>query len=249
MSIRPAHPWRLVVLTKDSARWFGAILDAYQALGVSPFVILDSASSDETEDLLRRKRIDFAKETSEFPRAEALVGTIGRHIRSEWVVRLDDDELPTRALCDWVEAHSHERGWRVVGFERRWLRRTDGGACEYSRHPSIVSRLGVLDAQWRMFRPAEVRYRSDIHTPGFDVPKGSPIAPRRAYIAHLSWLVRSAAERRLQIDDYDRQTPGAGARFRDIKVWEDSGPADHRFRALDTEEFDGIAAALAHTTL
>ena len=135
----------------------------------------------------------------------------------------------------------------VVGFQRRWIRLTREGRCECSRHPLLVSRLGVLDAQWRLFRPARLRYRSDIHTPGFHVPKGSPIAPARAYIAHLSWLVRSASERRWQVADYDRQQPEAGSWLRDVKVWEDGDAVDHNFAAMETDEFDGIAAELAAT--
>jgi hypothetical protein len=130
---------------------------------------------------------------------------------------------------------------------RRWIRLTTDGKCEYSRHPLIVSRLGVLDAQLGLFRPAAVRYRSDIHTPGYYVTKGSPIAPRRAYIAHFNWLVRPTSERRLQVEDYDRQEPNAGSRFRDIKVWEDCEIADHRFHWMETDEFNRLAAELAAT--
>jgi hypothetical protein len=151
-------------------------------------------------------------------------------------------------MHQWVEeqaAVNHDRA--VFGFQRRWIRLAQSGVCEYSRHPLIVSRLGVLDAQWRMFRPAAVHYRSEIHTPGFFVPKGSGIAPLRAYIGHFSWLVRSTAERRAQVEDYDRQEVQAGSRFRAIKVWEDSDVAEHRFRVMDTDEFDKPAAALAAT--
>jgi len=248
MSIHPAQRCRFVVLTKNSGRWLDVILDAYEALGIFPFVLLDASSSDGTEQLLRRRTAAFAKELPEFPRAEALIASIARHVQSEWVVRLDDDELPSRGMQQWVEeqaAADHDRA--VFGFQRRWIRLAPGGVCEYSRHPLIVSRLGVLDAQWRMFRPAAVRYRSDIHTPGFFVPKGSGIAPHRAYIGHFSWLVRSASERRLQIEDYDRQEAQAGSRFRAIKVWEDCDLTEHRFRAMDTDEFDRPVAALAAT--
>ncbi len=77
--------------------------------------------------------------------------------------------------------------------------------------------------------------------------KGSPIAPRRAYIAHFNWLVRPTSERRLQVEDYDRQEPNAGSRFRDIKVWEDCEIADHRFHWMETDEFNRLAAELAAT--
>jgi hypothetical protein len=244
-AVRPIEKLRFVVITRNSARWFGTILDRYQALSISPFVMLDRTSDDNTEELLAGRNIEYAKVSAEFPRVESLISGICGHVHSEWVVRLDDDELPSCGLCEWVEARLDGLDRIVVGFQRRWIRLTADGRCEYSRHPLMVSRLGVLDAQWRMFRPTEVRYRPDIHTPGFYVPKGSPIAPHRAYIAHFTWLVRSAGERRLQVADYDRQEPNAGSRFRDVKVWEDCDVGDHEFRPMETDEFNEIAAALA----
>lgn len=246
-SFRSIQHLRFVVVTKNSARWFGVILERYHALNIRPFVVLDASSDDGTEDLLRRENIEFVKELSEFPRVESLIRCIPGHVNSKWVVRLDDDELPSRGLCQWIEARADGLGRDVIGFERRWIRWTAAGHCEYSRHPLILSQLGVLDAQWRLFKPTEVRYRTDIHTPGFYVPKGSPIAPHRAYIAHFNWLVRPASERRMQVEDYDRQEPDAGSRFRDIKVWEDCDVADHQFRSMETDEFNAAAAALSAT--
>jgi glycosyltransferase involved in cell wall biosynthesis len=238
---------RFVVVTKNSARWFGIILDGYRAAGIKPFVILDDASTDGTEKLLVERGIAYAREYAELPRVEALIRRIPARVDSRWIVRLDDDELPSRGLCDWIAARLGDLTCSVVGFQRRSLRLNSKGCCEYSRHPLIVSRLGVLDAQWRMFKANEMRYITDIHTPGFVVPKGSPIAPQKAYIAHFDWLVRGLSERRLQIEAYDRQVPNAGTRFRDVKAWEDSDETEHGFHSMETDEFDAIAARLAAT--
>lgn len=238
---------RFVVITKNSARWLNVILDAYEALAIRPFIMVDDSSSDDTEGLLKRRNIEHAKVRADAPRVESIVQLIPNHVHSKWVIRLDDDELPSRGLRDWVGASLEALGRDVVGFQRRWIRRGPDGRYDYSQHPLILSRYGALDAQWRAFRPDAMRYIPDIHTPGFEVPPGSPIAPRKAYIAHFSWLVRSAHERRLQIDDYDRQEHNAGTRFRDIKVWEDADPTSHCFRAMDSDEFDRIAAALSAT--
>ena len=238
---------RYVVITRDSARWFGIVLDGYEALGIRPFVLLDHASSDGTEYLLRARNVDFATVRADAPRVEAMVRLIPEHVRSRWVVRLDDDELPSRGMRDFIATRLDGLGRDVVGFQRRWIRRLPDGSCDYSRHPLILSSFGALDAQWRAFRPDVVQYRSDIHTPGFDVPAGCPIAPASAYIAHFNWLVRSADERRLQVANYDGQLPGAGSRFRDIYAWEDGDTAAHCFRPMEGGEFDVIAAALSAT--
>jgi len=248
MPSRPTRQLRFVVITKNSGRWFEVILDTYDKMRIRPFVLLDHSSDDDTEELLKRRNTEYAKVRAEFPRVESLIRHISRHVHSEWVVRLDDDELPSCGLCAWIEARLDGLNKDVVGFQRRWIRLIADQRCEYSRHPLIVSRLGVMDAQWRLFRPAKVQYCSDIHTPGFYVPKGSPIVPRKAYIAHFTWLVRPASERRLQVEDYDRQEPNAGAWLRDVKVWENSNVADHDFCPMDTDEFDQPAAALAVTS-
>ncbi len=238
---------RVVIVTRNSARWLGIILDQYRAMDLAPFVMLDSSSEDGTAELLRRRGVEHATVRAEGPRVETMIRLIPAHVEAEWVLRLDDDELPSRELRRFVAARLRWLQHDVVGFPRRWLRLTEAGICEYSRHPQIVSPRGVLDAQWRLFRPRALRYRTDIHTPGFHVPAGSPIAPDRAFIAHFSWLVRGAGERRRQVEDYDRQAPQAGTRFHAIKVWEDSDPADHRFAAMETDEFAACAAALAAT--
>jgi hypothetical protein len=238
---------KFVVITKNSARWFGVILDHYRLLGIEPLIILDDTSEDQTEMVLRDKGVSYVKAHSEAPRVEALVQSIPVLVQSDWVIRLDDDELPTEWLCKWANMLAYRAGMAVFGFQRRWIRLRPDGQLDYSNHPLIMSPEGVLDTQWRMFRPDAIRFRSDIHTPGFYVPKGSPIAPHKAFIAHFSWLVRSAQECRRQVDDYDGQQPLAGTRFHPIKVWEDVDERDHRFAPMERQEFDKTAAALAST--
>ena len=236
-----------MVITKNSARWFGVVLDHYRSLGIEPLIILDDTSEDQTEVLLRRKSVSYVKAHSDAPRVEALVRSIPLFVQSDWVIRLDDDELPTKWLCRWAATHACRLDMTVFGFQRRWIRLRPDGRLDYSNHPLITSPQGILDTQWRMFRPNAMQFRSDIHTPGFHVPKGSPVAPHRAFIAHFSWLVRSAEERRRQVDDYDGQETLAGTRFRAIKVWEDVDAGDHRFAPMERQEFDRTAAALAGT--
>jgi hypothetical protein len=60
-------------------------------------------------------------------------------------------------------------------------------------------------------------------------------------------MIRSPEERRQQIKDYDEQAPLAGTRFADIKVWESSSERDHRFAAMERQQFDETAAKLALT--
>lgn len=238
---------RYVIITRHSARWLDLVLDWYAMLDIRPFVLLDSTSVDGTEAVLRRRNIAFARADAAFPRVESLVRLIPDHVDAEWIARLDDDELPSRALVDWIALRLANLGRDVIGIQRCLVRIGPDGRCEYSRHPRLVARYGAIDTQFRLFRPTQVQYRDDIHTPGFHVPPGSPVAPLRAHIAHFDWLVRTENERRASILAYDRQAPGAGEFVRPFKHWEAGPIADHAFQPLPTGEFDRIARDLAGT--
>jgi len=129
---------KFVVITKNSARWFGVILDHYRLLGVEPFIILDDTSQDQTELLLRQKGVDYAKARADTPRVEALVKSIPLLVRSDWVIRLDDDELPAGWLCAWAALQARRTDVIVVGFERRCIRLRVDGQLDYSNNPLIV---------------------------------------------------------------------------------------------------------------
>jgi len=245
-SLRPAlatHAVRLVIITKNSAAWIGEILDAYTRYGVSPKVLLDAFSTDETEEVLNQRCADYAKIWPELPRVEAAVKVIGDHVENPWVFRVDDDELPSRALLHWIDRNLEDLNCAVVGVPRRWLRLSAGGYCEYSNHPLLTYHETAMDAQWRLFQPRKVTYTTDIHTPGFIVPD-APVAPNEAYLAHFDWIIRSRDSRLSKIMNYDLQTEGAGSFFRDLYVWEDSDIDSHGFKRLETREFDRLGKRL-----
>jgi hypothetical protein len=239
----PSDAIRLVIITRDSAPWIGEILDAYARFGVSPKVLLDASSTDKTEEVLHRRRADYAKIWPEFPRVEAAVRLVGDHVKTRWVFRVDDDELPSRALLQWIARNLEGINSEVVGVPRRWLRLSQDGYCEYSNHPLLSYHATAMDAQWRLFQPRKVHYSTQIHTPGFIVGDG-PVAPNTAYLAHFDWIIRSREARLSKIKNYDLQSQGAGSFFRDLYVWEDSEVDAHGFKRLETREFDRLARRL-----
>jgi hypothetical protein len=234
---------RLVIITKNSAPWIGEILDAYARFGISPRVLLDGFSTDTTEDVLSRRRADYDKIWPELPRVEAAIRLIGDHVDNRWVLRVDDDELPSRALLSWIDRNLEDFNSDVVGVPRRWLRLSADGCCEYSRHPLLCHQAGAMDIQWRLFQPRKVQYTTDIHTPGFFVGNAL-VAPDTAYLAHFDWVIRSREARLSKIKNYDQQGEGAGSFFRDLYVWEDADIDSHGFQRLETREFDKLGRGL-----
>jgi|APFre7841882724_1041349.scaffolds.fasta_scaffold48669_2 hypothetical protein len=234
---------RLVIVTKNSSAWIGEMLDAYAQLGISPKVLLDAFSTDETEKVLSRRRADYDKIWPEHPRVEAAVRLIGDYVESPWIFRVDDDELPSRALLHWIGHNLENVDCDVVGVPRRWLRLSQRGYCEYSNHPLLSYHETAMDAQWRLFRPRKLDYTTEIHTPGFIVGSAL-VAPNTAYLAHFDWIIRSRNSRLSKVMNYDLQAEGAGSFFRDLYVWEDSDSHSHGFRRLETREFDRIGKRL-----
>jgi len=149
---------RIVIATKDSAGWFGEILQAYRKLAIRPLVLLDSASEDGTKALLEREHIEYARVVPEFPRIEAIVRLIPEHTDARWVLRLDDDEFPSYALIDWILDRLDGLDTNIVGIPRRWVRIGKSGHCEFSNHPLLKQDQDKMDIQWRSFRPDRVDY-------------------------------------------------------------------------------------------
>lgn len=242
----PSERVKVVVATKNSARWFGAMIDAYHKLGIEPLVLLDGYSEDETERLLIGKDVAYVKVFPELPRVEAMIGLIPDHTEAEWVLRLDDDEFPSRALIAWIGDRLPEDAANIVGAPRRWVRLGKTGRCEYSNHPLLRWHEEKMDIQWRLFKPNEVKYITDIHSPGFAVPK-SPVAPDPAYLVHFDWVIRSWSERANKLEGYDKQKSGAGSGFRDLYLWETSDLDEHAFKRMETNEFDRLARSITHS--
>jgi hypothetical protein len=126
---------KVVIVTRNSARWLGAVIDSYRNVGIEPFFLLDGFSEDATERLLEQKSATYTKIFPEFARVEAAIRLIPEHVRSRWVIRIDDDEFPSRTLLNWIEDHLADIGCNVVGIPRRWVKLAKSGRCEYSNHP------------------------------------------------------------------------------------------------------------------
>lgn len=237
---------RIVIATKNSAGWFGEILHAYRKLAIRPLVLLDNASEDGTQELLEREHVEYARVVPEFPRVEAIVRLIPKYTDIPWVLRLDDDEFPSRALIDWILDRLDGLDTNILGIPRRWVRMGKSGHCEFSNHPLLKQDQDKMDIQWRLFRPDRVDYITDIHSPGFRA-SAALAAPDEAFLVHFDWIIRSRQARARKVADYDRQQSGAGSGFRDLYLWEDSDLATHGFQPMETQEFDRLARSIRIT--
>jgi hypothetical protein len=241
------HSFRVVVPTRDSARWVGVFLNAYRRLGVEPFFVVDSRSADDTLALLRRMNADLRVFTPGGDYVEAgMIEFAAATCGADWVLRFDDDEFPTRALLQWAAAATRSLN-QVWAISRRELFRAES-AVYYSRSPGrfdspFAPRL--LYPQFRLFHRRRVVFSQRVHTPGFDDPRYFGFAPGEVYFAHFNCLLRTPAERLSKIRKYESIEPLSTWRFGDDYLPELFDVTTHHDGRRDgLGQFDDLLAAL-----
>lgn len=242
----PSHTFRVVVATRDSARWIDKFLAAYRQIAVEPLYLVDERSTDETVEILEALNADYHIVSPSVPRVEGMLAFIPDLIDTTWALRLDDDEFPSVKLLDWL---THELQ-NVKDSSSMAISRRDcllqSGKLVYSRWETLYwsSDPFYLNPHWRIFKPREVAYTDQVHTAGFvSCPRFVPAA---AYFIHLDWIIRTYAERLRKVANYERQQPGAGYKH-NLQVYlpELSPPGRMRLTHLETTEFDDLVESLS----
>ena len=150
-----------VVVTCNSARWIAAIHEYYRNCGLAPLFVVDSRSDDRTVAVLSERGAHYVLVRNGECRVEGLVGLIRDHVRTDWIIRFDDDECPSAELVAWLRRRS-DGGGDAAGFVRRWVRFTPSGGLEYAalrswdwRWRHITSERGE-DRQFRLWHKDRV---------------------------------------------------------------------------------------------
>jgi hypothetical protein len=238
---------RVIIPTRDSARWIGAFLKAYRRSGIEPIYIVDTRSKDATFDILRDMSADLVPFTPTGDFVEAGMVEFGsRQAGAEWILRLDDDEFPSAALLRWVYSigvKSLNQAWNI---SRRELFLHEGDIF-YSRspgcfrHPQAPEYLGP---QGRFHRVDRVKYINRIHTVGFESPRYFPLAPEDAFFVHCNCLLRTPVERWEKIRKYEEIEPLSTLRIADEYLPELYDVAHHDAKRDGLEEFAELFDAL-----
>lgn len=221
----------LIVPTVDSEPWIRSVVDTYNGIGIRPVYAVDSRTRDRTREILAATRQDWIEVSAAAPRVEALLPGILSRVSTPWVLRLDDDELPTPDLLRFCDAAVERSDSAVWGFPRLCLRWNPGRpALDYSTFLAVGIHAD-MDRQWRLFRPDRVRLRDILHSPGFDDATRAP-APAGALILHYDWVLRTEARRQEKIAGYEAQ---AGSETpRPTSIHYEAIPEEwHQFEVLD----------------
>jgi hypothetical protein len=171
----------------------------FDRLGADVRYVLDSQCTPEAAETLRRLGREAYHFDNDQPFIENGYESFCAASPTDWILRIDCDEVPSRELieaCREFVAHD-EAG--VAGFERHqvlwrdkrlWTATAERFNCVHQR-------------QWRLFNRAAVRFCRTIHTPGIEVRAPVAMAPTAA-LFHLSWVFLTWEERLAKAARYDR---------------------------------------------
>jgi glycosyltransferase involved in cell wall biosynthesis len=230
----------VAIPTINSDRYLDIILKFYRDNGIPTVVFVDDRSNDGTLETARR----WGNETISITNggtfiAEGMVEGLSRHCPTKWVLRIDDDELPTLALVSFVRELIAGGGNAVWGFPRHQCAVSPTGRLLVA--PTISS---LEHRQWRLYQPDKVHFISGLHTPGFQWREEPAEAPLEAALIHLDWAVHSYEERRHKMERYDAHTPNQGTRWRSFYLYEEE-PGGGPFSELGLPEFQEVGVQIA----
>ena len=207
-------PWRsfgsevtLVVPTVNSETWLEHVADFYAELGIPVLFAVDARNSDGTRGLLADRGAQFIEVSGEQPRIESLIPDILAKVPTKWVLRIDDDELPTPGLLNFVDQAVQNSPEFVWAFPVVPLRYHPGERqLQYSQFLSFYAFAnGRLGPQARLFaRDGIERLEDLLHTSGF-VATSQRVAPAEALVLHFDWVLRSRVERLDKLRSYEAQ--------------------------------------------
>lgn len=202
--------FKIVIATRDSASWIGAVLEWYQYHDLAPLFIVDARTKDATRELIRQHGFDFKEflPRGDFPEAGML--EFGAQLSDvDWILRIDDDELPNENLLRWVKevgVKSKNQCWfisrRELFFnEGRVLYSRSMGKYPLARHPDKLHPMA------RLYHRDRVKYLEKIHTTGFEDFLLYDFAPEENYLIHFNCLLHSFQKRVRKLESYDAINP------------------------------------------
>lgn len=232
----------ILIPTWNAGDYIDVFLSYYMdVLKVPVTVVVDSKTNDNTRSIADRWASDIWTVHNPAPRVGEIIETFSRAARTPWILRIDDDELPSPALIDFVRRAIVNEDYDAYSFLRY--------ECGVAKDGTLLRHFGfdpTEQQQWRLYRHNRMRYITAGHTPGFlvDSPRFR-LADEDAFIIHLDWAVHSRDRRRSKKVRYDAHTPGHGDWIPGLILYEDDPDHRDKFAPLDVPEFRETGRRLA----
>jgi hypothetical protein len=230
----------IVIPTINSAHYIDIVLAFYQRHQIPVSVLVDDRSCDETFAIAKRLIPDTRLIRNPGDGVEDMLPGIAQMCPAQWILRIDDDELPTLGMMEFVEEVIGHHEIDAYGFPRY--------QCAISREGSLLQAKGVstsVHQQWRLFQPTRVTFHNTWHTPAFYPHRRQESAPAPARLIHLDWALHTYAERLQKVERYDAHTPGEGTKWRTYYLYEEADLAEQEFAELPLPEFSQTSVDIA----
>jgi hypothetical protein len=240
--------YEIFIPTRDSSRWISHILYFYKKHGLSPLFIVDARTIDDTRALISDAGFSYLEymPRGDFPEA-GMIEFGAANCRTNWVLRLDDDEFPSQNLLIWIEevgSKSRNQCWFIPRKE------------VYERDNEILYSLSIgkfplpkfpsqLHPMARLFNKKCVVFKEEVHTTGFEELLLFNFSPSESFIVHFNCLIRSMSERLNKIKYYEKIKPNLAWELADEYLPELFSDEFHNTGRKDLEEFkDNFAQIL-----
>lgn len=169
----------------------------FDCIGETVRYVLDVKCAERTRMIVRELGIEEVYFENDKPFIENGYESFAEASPTDWILRVDCDELPTPEMLTFARS-AHLADGHVVAFERHQVL-WDGNQFIAPAHDRFLS---VNQRQFRMFNRKHASFNQSIHTPGIHVVD-TVNAPSEAALFHLSWIYLSWEERLAKADRYD----------------------------------------------
>jgi hypothetical protein len=189
----------LCIATKDSAEYIEKLLQVGRSLADEVVVAVDASSEDSTERICREYADKvFRVESPGY--VERILPWLNEQCTGDWILRLDDDELPSVGLIEILPDLMNDREMTHYYLRRRTIIGENG--TEW-----IAQRPWWPDWKLRLFRniPSIVRIPGRLHT-GYEI-KGASRFLYKGSIYHYDFVYHGEQQRVEKVRHYQRISP------------------------------------------
>ena len=190
----------LGILAHNSAQFIERLLQAGAEFADEIVVGVDGSSTDSTEDICA-KYADKLFRLEPIGTSERALAWLNDQCSGDWILRLDDDELPSAGFVDALPRLMRDRNYTHYWLPRRWVIGDE-------RSRWIAEHPWWPDWQLRFFRniPSLVSFPGQLHT-DYDV-QGAGGYFSEGSLYHYALVERNEQERRQKVAQYKRISPG-----------------------------------------
>lgn len=230
--------FEIVIPTRDSASYIGVFLQQYRRFRLDPIYVVDGRTQDDTVGVLagNHARVHVVLPKGDFGVTELVEAGFRVAKNARWVLRLDDDEFPTRAMLGFVAEKARESADCTYSFSREWVVMRKGRPTFY-RIPRFYCGNDHYDLQHRMILNEGLAFDHQIHTVGIDHVRPLIGAPPTCFVAHFDCLLKSADQQLAKVRRYETIEEGSAWRYADLYLPHLFTSRSFEFHHRQMEEF------------